>query len=112
MTPPDVAPSTSKTLESAELVALNAKVAAVFRSLAIDKRRLPASQLSQRGIPAYVAEWVLESVVPGQGELNTEETAKVLEWATRVIPGPSEQNIIKHKLAQGANRQGTDPASG
>ncbi|PNY82876.1 BREX system Lon protease-like protein BrxL [Deinococcus koreensis] len=80
---------------------LNAKVTEVFRSLAIDKRRLPASQLNKRGIPAYVAEWVLESVVPGQGELTQDETTKVLDWAARVIPGPSEQHIIKHKLAQG-----------
>ncbi|SEJ90328.1 ATP-dependent Lon protease [Deinococcus reticulitermitis] len=80
---------------------LNGKVAGVFKSLAIDKRRLPASQLTKRGIPAYVAEWVLESVVPGQGELSTEEATKVRDWAARVIPGPGEQNIIKHRLAQG-----------
>lgn len=88
-------------LDTEALRQLNAKVSEVFRSLAIDKRRLPASQLSKRGIPAYVAEWVLEKVVPGQGELSPEEATKVLEWAARVIPGPSEQNIIKHKLAQG-----------
>ena len=84
-----------------ELRALNDKANAVFKSLAIDKRRLPASQLGGRGIPAYVAEWVLEKVVPGQGELTPAEAAKVIDWAARVIPGPSEQNIIKHKLAQG-----------
>ncbi|GGL18950.1 BREX system Lon protease-like protein BrxL [Deinococcus radiotolerans] len=80
---------------------LNAKVAEVFKSLAIDKRRLPASQLTKRGIPAYVAEWVLESVVPGQGDLSTEEATKVRDWAARIIPGPGEHNIIKHRLAQG-----------
>ncbi|WP_230286007.1 BREX system Lon protease-like protein BrxL [Deinococcus sp. 12RED42] len=83
------------------LVALNIKVGEVFRSLAIDKRRLPASQLNKRGIPAYVAEWVLESVVPGQGELTQDEAMKVLDWAARIIPGPSEQHIIRHRLAQG-----------
>jgi ATP-dependent Lon protease len=88
-------------LDAEALGQLNDKVNEVFRSLAIDKRRLPASQLSKRGIPAYVAEWVLESVVPGQGELTLAEANKVLEWAARVIPGPSEQNIIKHRLMQG-----------
>lgn len=101
MTHVNAIPTLSPPLEAADLRVLNAKVTEVFRSLAIDKRRLPASQLSKRGIPAYVAEWVLESVVPGQGELSADEAARVLEWAARVIPGPSEQNIIKHKLVQG-----------
>lgn len=99
--PQPLNPSPVGALDAEALKHLNAKVAEVFRSLAIDKRRLPTSQLNKRGIPAYVAEWVLESVVPGQGELSQEEATKVLEWAARVIPGPSEQHIIKHKLAQG-----------
>ena len=88
-------------LNAEDLGSLGEKVAAVFKSLAIDKRRLPASQLGGRGIPAYVAEWVLEKVVPGRGELTPAEATKVQEWAAKVIPGPSEQNIIKHRLAQG-----------
>lgn len=99
--PQPLSPYPVGALDAEALKHLNAKVTEVFRSLAIDKRRLPASQLNKRGIPAYVAEWVLESVVPGQGELSQEEATKVLEWAARVIPGPSEQHIIKHKLAQG-----------
>lgn len=93
--------SPTPNMDHQELHLLNAKVEQVFRSLAIDKRRLPASQLTTRGIPAYVAEWVLESVVPGSGELTSEEAVKVRDWAARVIPGPGEQNIIKHRLAQG-----------
>ena len=69
--------------------------------MAIDKRRLPSSQLSKRGIPAYVAEWVLDTVVPGIGTLTQEEASKVNEWARRIIPGPGDQNIIKHRIAQG-----------
>ncbi|MFC6593156.1 BREX system Lon protease-like protein BrxL [Deinococcus lacus] len=101
MTFPEQGPEQSGPLSVDELRELNAKVSEVFKSLAIDKRRLPTSQLGGRGIPAYVAEWVLEKVVPGHGELTTAEANKVMEWAARVIPGPSEQNIIKHKLAQG-----------
>ncbi|MBB6017425.1 BREX system Lon protease-like protein BrxL [Deinococcus radiopugnans] len=93
--------NTVSPLDGQALHDLNGKVVQVFKSLAIDKRRLPASQLTKRGIPAYVAEWVLESVVPGQGELSIEEATKVRDWAARVIPGPGEQNVIKHRLAQG-----------
>ncbi|MCL6576922.1 BREX system Lon protease-like protein BrxL [Kyrpidia sp.] len=80
---------------------LNRKVVEVFGRLAIDKRRLLFSQLQKRGISAYVAEWVLESVVPGVGPLLPEEAHKVQDWAKRVIPGPKDQNIIKHRLSQG-----------
>jgi len=80
---------------------LNDKIREVFGQLSIDKRRLLMSQLQKRGIPAYVAEWVLETLVPGVGPLTPEEAHKVQEWARRVIPGPNEQNVIKHKIAQG-----------
>ncbi len=82
-------------------VSLNEKVIQVFGRLAIDKRRLPSSQLTARGIPAYVAEWVLDTVVPGTGVLSSEESEKIHEWAARVIPGPGDQNIIKHRIARG-----------
>ncbi len=84
-----------------ESSALDAKVTRVFGSLAIDKRRLPMSHLQRRGIPAYVAEWVLDTVVPGSGPLSSEDAAKVQSWAERVIPGPDDQNVIKFRLRQG-----------
>ncbi len=77
------------------------KVARVFGRLAIDKRRLGMSQLQKRGIPAYVAEWVLDSVVPGVGTLSHEEADKVQTWASRRIPGSGEQEVIKYRLVQG-----------
>ena len=40
------------------------KIDRVFGRLASDKRRLPLSQLQKRGVPAFVAEWVLDSIVP------------------------------------------------
>ena len=52
------------------LAALDAKVLAVFGHMAIDKRRLPMSQLQKRGVPAYVGEWILDSIVPGSGALT------------------------------------------
>lgn len=88
-------------VEDAAVPSLNDKVSEVFGRLAIDKRRLLMSQLQKRGVPAYVAEWVLETVVPGVGPLTPEEAHRVQEWAKRVIPGPNEQNVIKHRIAQG-----------
>lgn len=80
---------------------LDNKVAEVFGPIAIDKRRLLGSQLTRRGVPAYVAEWVLETVVPGRGPLTAEESVKLQDWVARAIPGPGDQNVIKHRIAQG-----------
>jgi ATP-dependent Lon protease len=77
------------------------KVARVFGRLAIDKRRLPSSQLQKRGVPAYVAEWVLDSIVPGTGPLTREEADKVQAWAAQRIPGSGDQELIKYRLVQG-----------
>lgn len=77
------------------------KVLSVFGNLAIDKRRLPMSQLQKRGVPAYVAEWVLDSIVPGQGPLTEAEAAKVQAWADKFIPGPGDSNLLKNRLMSG-----------
>ncbi len=77
------------------------KVQQVFGRMAIDKRRLPMSQLKKRGVPAYVGEWLLESIVPGQGPITPEDVAKVQEWAGRNIPGADDQNVIKDRLLRG-----------
>ena len=80
---------------------LEEKVNRVFGNVAIDKRRLPASKLQSRGIPGYVAEWVLESKAPGRGPLSAEEAASVLEWAGRVVPRSAEGNLIRNRLLNG-----------
>jgi len=77
------------------------KIIQVFGNLAIDKRRLPMSQLSKKGIPAYVAEWVLDTLVPGNGELTASEATKVQTWASKYLPSPDEANIIKNRLLDG-----------
>jgi ATP-dependent Lon protease len=77
------------------------KIARVFGRLSIDKRRLGLSQLQKRGVPAFVAEWVLDSVVPGTGPLTKEEAAKVQTWASQRIPNSGEQEVIKYRLVQG-----------
>jgi len=80
---------------------LDEKIVRHFGELAIDKRRLPMSQLQKRSVPGYVGEWILESIAPGSGPLTAEEAERVQSWADRLIPGPSDQNLIKHRLLQG-----------
>lgn len=77
------------------------KARQVFGPLVIDKRRLPASQLQKRGVPAYVGEWLLDAIAPGDGELSQEDAAKVQRWATRFLPSPDETNLIKNRLLSG-----------
>lgn len=84
-----------------EIAALAEKVERVFGNLCIDKRRLPKSQLKQRGVPSYVGEWVLDNIVHGSGELTEAEALKVQEWAAKVIPGANDQNLIKSRLLRG-----------
>lgn len=86
-------------LESSDT--LSDKVQRVFGKLAIDKRRLPSSQLQKRGIPSYVGEWLIDNLVPGIGNMKSEEADKVLKWAGNNMPGPSEQRIVKYHLSQG-----------
>ncbi|MEJ5224336.1 MAG: BREX system Lon protease-like protein BrxL [Anaerolineales bacterium] len=81
--------------------ALNEKVKAVFGRLAIDKRRLPSSQLNRRSVPAYVAEWVLENVAPGEGPVTPAELEKIQTWANRFLPLPDDSKIIRNRLMNG-----------
>ncbi|MEO0073391.1 MAG: BREX system Lon protease-like protein BrxL [candidate division WOR-3 bacterium] len=77
------------------------KVQRVFGSLAIDKQRLPMSQLQKRGVPGYVAEWLLEMLAPGMGPLTLSEAEHVREWTAKWIPRPEDQNLIKSRLQRG-----------
>lgn len=80
---------------------LNQKISRVFGRLAIDKRRLPSSQLNRRNVPAYVAEWVLESLAPGDGPVTPDELEKIQVWADRFLPLPDESKVIKNRLLNG-----------
>ncbi|GAB4407280.1 MAG: hypothetical protein Kow00106_00070 [Anaerolineae bacterium] len=80
---------------------LDSKVLRVFGNVAFDKQRLRTSQLSKRGVPAYVGEWLLDELAPGTGELTAEDTAKVLRWTERYLPRPEEANLIKNRLLNG-----------
>jgi ATP-dependent Lon protease len=82
-------------------VELNQKVREVFGPLAMDKRRLPSSGLTKAGIPAYVAEWVLEEIVPGEGPLTDDERATLEQFAEQMIPRRNEQNVYRNRLLTG-----------
>lgn len=80
---------------------LSRKVQEVFGEQAIDKRRLPTSQLAKRGLPAFVAEYVLDSIIPGSGSVTSSEAERVQEWAKTKVPGPGEQKVVRFRLSQG-----------
>ncbi|HOI91400.1 MAG TPA: BREX system Lon protease-like protein BrxL [Candidatus Rifleibacterium sp.] len=77
------------------------KTQSVFGAQAIDKRRLPSSQLKKRGLPAYVAEYVLDAIIPGMGFVTKEEAETVQNWAKTRIPKGDEQKLVKFRLSQG-----------
>lgn len=81
--------------------ALDEKVKTVFGRLAIDKRRLPSSQLNRRSVPAYVAEWVLENIAPGEGDVTPAELQKIQAWADRFLPLPDDSKVIRNRLLNG-----------
>ena len=84
-----------------DLTRLSEKARSVFGDLVIDKQRLHASRLIQRGIPGYVAEWVLDTIVPGDGALSESDAEKVNAWAARAIPRPDDQSLIRNRLLSG-----------
>ena len=96
-----VDPFADDTLIAQSDSALDEKIQRVFGNLAIDKRRLPMSQLQKRGVPAYVGEWLLDTITPGSGPLKPDEAARLQQWANRFIPGPGDANLIKNRLLDG-----------
>jgi len=80
---------------------LNDKIQRVFGDLSIDKRKLPATKLDKRGIPAYVAEWAIDSIAPGIGEITEDQNKRINDWANRYVPGPEEAKIIQNRLING-----------
>ncbi len=79
----------------------NRKVKETFGNLSIDKRRLPSSQLNRRSVPAYVAEWVLDSYVPDEGPINSVDMNRIQSWADRYLPLPEDAKLIRHRLMSG-----------
>jgi len=77
------------------------RVREVFGNLSIDKTRLPSSGLTGVGVPSFVAEWLLDKIVPGSGALTSEESYKVNEFVRKAFPRKDDRNVILFKLTQG-----------
>jgi ATP-dependent Lon protease len=73
----------------------------VFGNLCIDKTRLPSSGLSSVGIPSFVAEWLLDKIVPGEGTLTANELEKVNSFIKKAFPRKDDRNEIIFNLTQG-----------
>jgi ATP-dependent Lon protease len=72
-----------------------------FGPLAIDKDRLPSSGLTAMGIPSFVAEWLLDKVIPGHGALSKEEHDKLMTFIQRAFPRKDDKQEIFFRLTQG-----------
>jgi len=77
------------------------RVREVFGNLSIDKTRLPSSGLTGAGVPSFVAEWLLDKVVPGSGALSTTEAEKINAFVSKAFPRKDDANVINFKLTQG-----------
>lgn len=77
------------------------RVKEVFGSLAIDKSRLPASGLTSMGIPSFVAEWLLDKIVPGTGPMTSAEIEKLNTFVQKAFPRKDDKEEIKFFLSQG-----------
>lgn len=73
----------------------------IFGNLSIDKTRLPSSGLTGAGVPSFVAEWLLDKVVPGSGPLSATEAEKINAFVSKAFPRKDDANVIKFKLTQG-----------
>lgn len=79
----------------------NELVTRVFGSLSIDKKRLPSSSLTSFGVPSFVAEWLLDKIVPGTGELNDIEKERIRNFVQKAFPRKDDKEEIKFELTQG-----------
>lgn len=69
--------------------------------MSIDKNRLPSSGLNAAGVPSFVAEWLLDKIVPGTGTLTLSELEKVNSFVQKAFPRKDDKEVIKFRLTQG-----------
>ncbi|WOB43542.1 BREX system Lon protease-like protein BrxL [Thermoleptolyngbya oregonensis NK1-22] len=77
------------------------RIRQVFGNLCIDKTRLPSSGLTAAGVPSFVAEWLLDKIVPGNGALQQFEAEKINNFVSKAFPRKDDKNVILFKLTQG-----------
>ena len=79
-------------------VELNKKVRDTFGALAMNKQRLPSSGLNKLGVPAYVGEWILEEIVPGDNVLTEDELENLGNFTRQMLPRRNEENVYRNRL--------------
>ncbi len=67
----------------------------------MDKRRLPSSGLNKLGVPTYVAEWILEEIVPGDAALTPDELDTLAKFTGQMLPRRNEENVYRNRLLTG-----------
>jgi ATP-dependent Lon protease len=72
-----------------------------FGALAIDKDRLPSSGLTAMGVPSFVAEWLLDKVVPGRGPISKQDHEKLMGFVSRAFPRKDDKQEIFFRMTQG-----------
>ncbi|MGY6530125.1 MAG: BREX system Lon protease-like protein BrxL [Cyanobacterium sp.] len=77
----------------------------VFGEYSIDKTRLPSSGLNKVGVPSFVAEWILDKIVPGRGDLSNAEHDKVNSLVMKAFPRKDDKERIKYRVYQGEEYQ-------
>ncbi|MBD2772346.1 BREX system Lon protease-like protein BrxL [Iningainema tapete] len=93
-------------MNSCEAITYNNQlVSDVFGNLSIDKTRLPSSGLSGIGVPSFVAEWLLDKIVPGSGALTAQELETVNNFVKKAFPRKDDRNEIIFDLTQGEVRK-------
>ncbi|MEH2365248.1 BREX system Lon protease-like protein BrxL [Nostoc sp.] len=88
-----------------EITYNNDLVRNIFGNLCIDKTRLPSSGLTSIGLPSFVAEWLLDKIVPGSGTLTSIELEKVNNFIQKAFPRKDDRNEIIFDLTQGEIRK-------
>jgi len=83
----------------------NDLVLEVFGNLCIDKTRLPSSGLSSIGLPSFVAEWLLDKIVPGSGKLTSIELETINNFIKKAFPRKDDRQEIIFGLTQGEIRK-------
>jgi len=76
------------------------KARAVFGEACIDKGLFLDSGMQGRGVPTFVAEWILDKFCP-DGVLTEEVRTKINEFIEARLPRKEQKEEIKHRLSQG-----------
>jgi ATP-dependent Lon protease len=82
----------------------NQLVCDVFGSLCIEKARINSCDITKQGIPSFVAEWLLDKIVPGTGELTIAEVEKLNNFIQSAFPRKEDKNVIHFQLSEGETK--------